>query len=455
MSQVSIKKDTKRAIGQQSWIDAFMEYTKQYESPTLFHAWVGIQTVAAALDRRVFLDKGYQIYPNMYTVLVAGTAACRKGTAIDLGKSISGKVQGIRHYEGTITAPRLIGAMKHDSGSGKKAVQEGTTVQFPTDSPTDSLYVLNGEMSMFMTETNRDDLEATLTELYTPKDAWDYQTKTRGCVGLKNTCLNTLFATNPRWLAKSVKEDSFEGGFAGRVMWIYQDQPRTRNGWPENSLDRVDLGFRLRDDLQHIVENIKGEFGIESRKVRDKFKKWDETRKRDYSNFRMIGFQERKPDHILKLAMVLSACESDERVIRGRHIDRAKLMVEQIEENMPYAFRYVGTEDQSISEEILNTLGQSKGTAYQNDLLKAVKHRLKNGKKQFLGILEMMADVGEITCHGASAEDKNIVWTLTEDRVESTNKRNAPVVLVPDVPERTEEVNDVGQSENSSPVLGE
>ena len=78
-------------IIQGSWLDEYMHYTRNQESPALFHKWCGISAVGAALERHISIDMGeegekgaYQVRPNLFIILVADPALCKKSTAIDM-----------------------------------------------------------------------------------------------------------------------------------------------------------------------------------------------------------------------------------------------------------------------------------------------------------------------------------------------------------------------------------
>ena len=66
----------------EDWIDGYVEFTDNSESPENFRRWTAISTIAAALQRKCFVEWGtITWYPNMYIVLV-GPSGARKGTAM-------------------------------------------------------------------------------------------------------------------------------------------------------------------------------------------------------------------------------------------------------------------------------------------------------------------------------------------------------------------------------------
>ena len=68
------------------FLDDYLKYTEQQESPKIFHTWVAFSMVGAALGRNIWLDMGfYRIIPNLFVILVGKTASVRKTTAIKIG----------------------------------------------------------------------------------------------------------------------------------------------------------------------------------------------------------------------------------------------------------------------------------------------------------------------------------------------------------------------------------
>ena len=65
------------------WITNFMTFTEGLPTPEIFRLWSGISTIAATLERRVWVATGRGvIYPNLFVVLVAPPAV-GKSVAID------------------------------------------------------------------------------------------------------------------------------------------------------------------------------------------------------------------------------------------------------------------------------------------------------------------------------------------------------------------------------------
>src|SRR5687767_6761146 len=95
------------------WISAYLEYADDTEPPLSYHTWIGLSTIASALQRRVFLRWGYDtIFPNLYVVLIGPSGRCRKGTAMRLGYNILKEVQ-VKIASESIIREALIRNMKN------------------------------------------------------------------------------------------------------------------------------------------------------------------------------------------------------------------------------------------------------------------------------------------------------------------------------------------------------
>ena len=70
----------------ENFLQLYLNYTRAQESPELFHLWTGTTILAAALGRKCWINRGYyRLYPNLFCILVAGSAKCRKSTAVNIG----------------------------------------------------------------------------------------------------------------------------------------------------------------------------------------------------------------------------------------------------------------------------------------------------------------------------------------------------------------------------------
>ncbi len=391
------------------FITTYLEYTKNQASPTLFHLWTAVSIIAGALRRNVYIDRGgyYTLYPNLYTVLVAPTGRCMKSTAASIGIKLLYQVPGMRILHEKITPEGLIAYLKGESfghgknGDGKrdpntiKKIIEGKNVRVVEQN---YAYIFAPELSVFLGGVSYTaGLIELLTSLYEGKDKWEYTTKTSGQCELHNVNVNLFGASNPEWLAKGFSEDAFGGGFMGRTIYIFQDEGK-KVAWPTRVPEMDELRVKLLNDLFKIAL-MEGEFLVE-KEAKDFYINWYENYSGDFSG-RMAGYYERKPDHILKLAMILAASFSDTRIITLAHIINAIDMLRVVEELMPKAFAYIGaTNEARISQHVLEVISSAPHQFISfRRLLSSVRHMVKN-RREFEELIDTLKTTGQITEHG-------------------------------------------------------
>src|SRR5574337_943259 len=86
ISKTRMKSTFKRRLP--DWIKAFELYTKNSESPRMYHVWAACSTIAAALQRKCWMKWGHDtIYPNLYVILVGPSGRVRKGDPINISKN--------------------------------------------------------------------------------------------------------------------------------------------------------------------------------------------------------------------------------------------------------------------------------------------------------------------------------------------------------------------------------
>jgi alpha-L-fucosidase len=92
-----------------NWLDSYMEYTADTEPAKVFHHWVGMSIMAAALRKKTYVKYGrLRYYPNLYVVLVAEPGVARKSQAINFGVEIMSQVPEIQMSADAITKEALL-----------------------------------------------------------------------------------------------------------------------------------------------------------------------------------------------------------------------------------------------------------------------------------------------------------------------------------------------------------
>lgn len=331
---------------------AYLDYTRNQESPEIFHFWTGVSVLSAALGRNVWIDKRfYKIYPNHYIILLAGSAECRKSVAVGIGKELLERAKIVPISAERITNAdvlKQLGELSQETGKAE-------------------LFIFADELATFLsTEETHKGIITTLTRLFTCPEHYENRTKTAGVDVLENCCINILAATTPTDFGNIIPGAATGSGFVPRLHIVHQDHARERVPWPSRD---EELGNALVLDLQHVREVMKGEFVLDP-VAKEWWDTWYSVAFKYPDDMQLNGFYGRKPDYVLKLGMVIAASESDELVVYQPHLETALGFLNQMEQTMWKAYELVGaTPSLKYADLILSQLKKSGGRLTRSQVL--------------------------------------------------------------------------------------
>ena len=104
-------------------IQRYVHLTREFEAPTSFHVFALLTLVAAALNRRVFINrKGYALWPNLY-VLLHGPSGLGKSIAAGHARDFvfNAAEQDFMVYPSNMTGEGLITMMWQQTQDGVPA----------------------------------------------------------------------------------------------------------------------------------------------------------------------------------------------------------------------------------------------------------------------------------------------------------------------------------------------
>lgn len=368
-------------------LDDYLFFTHKQASPKCYHKWVCLSMAAACLERRVWVDrKFYKVFPNLYVMLIGDTAAYMKSTSIEMGRDLAWTLKDRPNfYEGQITAAQLA---KDMSGGGFTKNQD--TEKFVKDSRASKVTIVAPELSLFLRNKElADETIDFLTDFYTCKTkTWKSRTKTQGCFDIEDACINFIAGSTSEWLAKGLSESDFGGGFMGRCLFIVPDVPPRKVAHP--SFD--DEQSKARDrvlDVYARLRTLKGEYTL-TQPALDYYEKWYNALPIPSPTDRLKGYIGRKPETILKLALIKAATE-DSLEIGIEEIEWALGMLAEIEPTMGQAFQFLGTEENVMAELIIAHITMMGGRDYYSRVLTYMAPRLKN-KPQFDAVITMLVE---------------------------------------------------------------
>lgn len=318
----------------------------------------------------------WQAFPNMYVIFVSPAGRGRKTTTLNYADELLEDIPNIK--------------------SSSSAMTQQVLMKRIAEAPDCSISIRSQEFGTFIAPSGSLMFDF-LTDMYDGKKRHDSDTLSRNVEFATNPCVNLLAATTPQWISDNMSESAIGGGFASRVIFVYEEAVRRRQIFYE-SLDYQVLSQMKSDltsDLHHLSSNIEGEFSFEP-DAKDFIEEWYRRTADAYQSedHRTHGYYERKPAHAFKVAMLLHLAYSDELVITRRDFEDALKILSQIERKLPKAFQAIGKNPFSSDMDRIKEFIGVKGKVGREELIgRFYQVATPNVLLELISALVVMGDV--------------------------------------------------------------
>ena len=375
-----------------SFLQDHLIYTSKQEAPELFHLWTGITIIGAALGRRVWIDQGYfKVFPNCYTILVAGSAVARKSVAEDIGMEL---LRSAKIDDRLITFRNRITTADISHEMSKKRREEIVADKNADARMPRPLLIFSREVSLFLSrEAKSSGILDFLNEVYDCPPEYEHRTKTAGSDFWESPCVNILSGTTPDWIADNLQTSEMKQGFMARTFIVYQPDRRFRNARPKLTQDIIDAKERLIVKLKDFTF-LEGE-GTLTIDADNFYVHW-------YNNVnpseddRLDGFYGKMGNHVLKLGLIFSVSAGTFPIIHKPHIEAAVEAVNVIIQCMPGAFVSVAPTPEIAHPSIIEDrmMKNPLRRIGRSDLLKSVYRKMRG--KDFEDAVNTLIATGRI-----------------------------------------------------------
>ena len=321
------------------FLTSYMKYSSFSESPDKFHFWTGVSIIAGALQRKVAITKPtlyFDWVPNFYIIFVAPPGIVSKSTTADIGMSLLREVDGVYFGPNTATWQALI------TEFGNAAVN----IELPngTNDVMSAMTIVSSELGNLLNFRDTEMVDHLVNLWDCRRGKYKKITKGNGVDEIHNPWINILACTTPEWIAGTVPEYMIGGGFTSRCVFVYGEQKRKFVAYPglEAPTDINKTRDLLIADLREIAL-MQGEMTL-TRDAIEWGRAWynEHAAKAIDPDIAVSGYMARKQTHLHKLAMVLSASTSSSMSITAETLQRAKMILEGAEADMPKVFKHVG-----------------------------------------------------------------------------------------------------------------
>jgi len=347
-----------------TFITEYMKWADTGHAPSKFHLWACLSAIAACLERKVWLSFNggkWRCFPNLYVFCVSHPGI-GKSSAIDRAKNCmidlrSEELGDVVLIPNTLSVSALVEAMSKST----KSQFSGTRVVFEQS----AAYFVGGEGSESLSSIHvGGELTNCLTSLYDCQEHWERSTRAHGSEVIRKGCFNMLMGTTFAFLGDLLNGSAIMGGFASRGTYVIFDEKFIR---PSDGLRLGKVPTGLTESYtkapRYILEGFsrihKLQGGFEcSDEFIAAYEKWSpEAQERRQANpsEKMQALLVRQEPLILKLAMILSAAESSDLILRKHHWDGALLLAEECEAGLPKMLRGLSN-DTNSQKDLVQTL---------------------------------------------------------------------------------------------------
>lgn len=294
-------------------------------------------------------------------------------------------------------AEELLDGLGEQVVQAPQALTPPILIQRLQSSHDSTLHIISGEFSTFIQKAGVAMYEI-LTDLYDGKKRYDEGTVSRGAVFVDAPLINMIAATTPAWIIGNMTEDVLGGGFASRVIPIHEFQARQRRMYYRKVVKIQDIDSlkeKLINDLDHIANNINGEFKL-TEEAEDFMEDWYQRNAEtpDGLDRKLTGFYNRRPAHIHKVAMCLHVAYSDELILTKKDFEDAIQVIKDIEPKVAGTFRAVGKNRYIADMDGITAFIKYKKKVSKQEILKAFEASAEPNKlEELLGGLVAIGDV--------------------------------------------------------------
>ncbi|MFH1685046.1 MAG: hypothetical protein ABH983_01955, partial [Candidatus Micrarchaeota archaeon] len=190
------------------------------EAPIDFQLATALFVISAAVERKVWFDRGFEmLYPSVYLILV-GPPSSRK-SVVRFGDRILRNCD-VNLFPDKVTMQSMWDVME----AGHKVVEmEGKEYKHCSWS------LISEEWQFFIGDQDKEFLN-TLNKFYDCRERFDYSTKWCGKNHLDNIFLNMLGAIQPDILSATLPVEAIGSGFTSRLIYVVCAKERMKRAIP-------------------------------------------------------------------------------------------------------------------------------------------------------------------------------------------------------------------------------
>jgi hypothetical protein len=374
-----------------SWTAGFYSYTQHMGVPPLWRRWAALTAVSGALERRCTLrtSRG-TLCPNLFVLLVSPPGV-GKSVIINEILHLWQSVEGLRVAPSATTRAGLIDtlieARKVDVSSGLPVVSH-------------SLLCASPEFGNLVPQYDNAWFNI-LNDLYDCGKIFSDVTRQHGEKRIEHPHIVILAGTQPKYLDVLLPDAAFGMGFTSRLVLVFAAEGKYISLF-SNTTRPAQVLQQLTADLK-IIAALQGDFFLTPEAI----EKWEALAQEGFApapeHSKLSHYVARRPAHLLKMMMCISASERDDLKITEDHVESAVSLLHETERLMPQIFSQMVTKGYADANEeaigfVKDTFKANGGKAIQETtLLRYLTGKVPNN--QIKSTIDLMVQSGQLKCN--------------------------------------------------------
>ncbi len=355
------------------WFARYRKMIEDTEASPVYHFFCAAVVFGTALQRRVVLPKiPFPVYGNLCVCLVGPTGICRKTSATKPATKLLRKLDDITILADQLTPQSLV-----------------TALASTADDAAGLIYA--PEFAVFLGKQRyMEGIVPLLTALFDCPDEWSSSTIMRGDFKLTNLAVSLLAASTPDWLVSALPRDAFGGGFMSRILFVVQDTKYKKVPYPEPPpallVEQIQMELAKATKITVTLKM--------SADMHEYYASWY-CALPSLKGDQLAGYMERKPDHALRLTLILALAEDlSIKELPLRHFKAAVAILDWVELFFPKLMEVIESTTASNDEDrVLKILTRVEDGRQTHSIL---LRRSRMSAKNFRDVIRSLKEKGVI-----------------------------------------------------------
>lgn len=386
-----------------SWIERFVEHHSSLEVPPIFLKWAAITAVGSVLEQKVWMNTGTELYPNIYTFLIA-EPGIGKTRSVRSVRSYLSPLQDFKLAPISLTRASLVDFMidaKHTAylnGPGKPVEYH-------------SMFITADEISAFMSKYERDTV-GLLSSFYDVDSYSEWRRAAELKVKIDRPQISMLCGSTPSNLMNLIPSDAWDQGFMSRIILVFSDKQLITDMFEtESILTDKDLAADIFS-----ISRLTGQFDITTEFKKAAHQWRTEGSKPLPTHPKLHHYNSRRLVHLFKLSMISAIDKGDALILSEHDFKRAFAWLTEAEAVMPEIFKVaVSSPEAGAIDEIYHYV-QSNDKGYGVPERKVVQFACTRVETyKVTKLLEMMITAGRLEKFGINETTKTGIFRAIDD----------------------------------------